>query len=256
MGAPPADCVRKSGVGKMNATNANKAEEYRALMDKLGYTFANPRLLENALTHSSYANEQRAGGLKSNERLEFLGDSVLGMVTAVYLFHKQTGPEGELTKLRAALVCEKALFSYARELELGKYLRLGKGEARTGGAERPSILADAFEAVTAAIFLDGGMEAARGFLLPFLKKELSNHRRLHFKDYKTTLQEIIQQNPEEQLDYVLTGESGPDHDKTFKVEVHLNSNVIGRGRGRSKKEAEQQAAREALQLMGYDGREL
>ena len=229
------------------------AENYAALMDALGYTFQNPRLLENALTHSSFANERKAGAYKSNERLEFLGDSVLGMVTAVYLFHKENGPEGELTKLRAALVCEKALCSYARELELGRYLLLGRGEARTGGADRPSILADAFEAVTAAIYLDGGMEAARDFLLPFLKKELSNHRRLHFKDYKTTLQEIVQQNPEEKLEYVLTGESGPDHSKQFVVEVHLNSNVIGTGRGRSKKEAEQQAAREALKLMGYDG---
>lgn len=224
-----------------------------ALMDKLGYVFRDPGLLDNALTHSSFANE-RKGNLRSNERLEFLGDSVLGMVTAVYLFHKETGPEGELTKLRAALVCEKALCSYARKLELGRYLRLGRGEERTGGAKRPSILSDAFEAVTAAIYLDGGMEAARAFLLPFLEAELSNHRRPHFKDYKTTLQEIIQQNPEERLDYVLTGESGPDHDKVFAVEVHLNSNVIGRGRGRSKKEAEQQAAREALALMGYGDR--
>lgn len=221
------------------------------LADKLGYTFHNPALLQGALTHSSYANE-RKGTFKSNERLEFLGDSVLGMVTAVHLFHKETGPEGELTKLRAALVCEKALYSYATKLDLGSYLLLGKGEQRTGGAERPSILADAFEAVVAAIYLDGGMEAARAFLMPYLETELSNHRRLHFKDYKTTLQEIIQQNPEEQLDYVLTGESGPDHDKVFKVEVHLNSNVIGKGRGRSKKEAEQQAAQEALKLMGYD----
>ncbi|HIZ19980.1 MAG TPA: ribonuclease III [Firmicutes bacterium] len=236
----------------MHTADKTDTQPLQELMGKLGYTFQNPRLLENALTHSSFANERRAGEYKSNERLEFLGDSVLGMVTAVHLFHNETGPEGELTKLRAALVCEKALFAYAQELELGKYLLLGKGEARTGGAQRPSILADAFEAVTAAIFLDGGMPAARAFLLPFLKKELANHRRLPFKDYKTTLQEIIQQNPEERLDYVLTGESGPDHDKTFRVEVHLNSNVIGKGRGRSKKEAEQQAAREALQLMGYD----
>lgn len=220
-------------------------------MDKLGYKFQNPALLQGALIHSSYANEQK-GGLESNERLEFLGDSVLGMVTAVHLFKKETGPEGELTKLRAALVCEKALYSYALKLDLGSYLLLGKGEQRTGGAERPSILSDAFESVVAAIYLDGGMEAARTFLLPYLDTELSNHRRLHFKDYKTTLQEIIQQNPEEELDYVLTGESGPDHDKVFKVEVHLNSNVISSGRGRSKKEAEQQAAREALKLMGYD----
>ena len=222
--------------------------EYTALMDKLGYRFRDPRLLEKALTHSSYANEGRHG-LESNERLEFLGDSVLGFVAAKYLFEKETGPEGELTKLRAAVVCEKALCSYSRELGLGDYLLLGKGERLTGGAERPSILADAFEAVIAAMFLDGGLEPVRGFVLRFVEKEANNQRKRHFKDYKTTLQ----QNPEEKLEYVLTGESGPDHSKQFVVEVHLNSNVIGTGRGRSKKEAEQQAAREALKLMGYDG---
>ena len=226
--------------------------EYTALMHKLGYRFRDPRLLEKALTHSSYANEGRHG-LESNERLEFLGDSVLGFVAAKYLFEKETGPEGELTKLRAAVVCEKALCSYSRELGLGDYLLLGKGERLTGGAERPSILADAFEAVIAAMFLDGGLEPVRGFVLRFVEKEANNQRKRHFKDYKTTLQEIVQQNPEEKLEYVLTGESGPDHSKQFVVEVHLNSNVIGTGRGRSKKEAEQQAAREALKLMGYDG---
>ena len=226
--------------------------EYTALMDKLGYRFRDPRLLEKALTHSSYANEGRHG-LESNERLEFLGDSVLGFVAAKYLFEKETGPEGELTKLRAAVVCEKALCSYSRELGLGDYLLLGKGERLTGGAERPSILADAFEAVIAAMFLDGGLEPVRGFVLRFVEKEANNQRKRHFKDYKTTLQEIVQQNPEEKLEYGLTGESGPDHSKQFVVEVHLNSNVIGTGRGRSKKEAEQQAAREALKLMGYDG---
>ena len=226
--------------------------EYTALMDKLGYRFRDPRLLEKALTHSSYANEGRHG-LESNERLEFLGDSVLGFVAAKYLFEKENGPEGELTKLRAAVVCEKALCSYSKELGLGNYLLMGKGERLTGGAERPSILADAFEAVIAAMFLDGGLEPVRGFVLRFVEKEANNQRKRHFKDYKTTLQEIVQQNPEEKLEYVLTGESGPDHSKQFVVEVHLNSNVIGTGRGRSKKEAEQQAAREALKLMGYDG---
>ena len=220
-------------------------------MERLGYRFRNPSLLERALTHSSYANERR-NPIPSNERLEFLGDSVLGVVTAVYLFNKEKGAEGELTRLRAALVCEKALCSYSQKLELGSFLQLGRGEQRSGGAARPSILADAFEAVVAAIFLDGGMESAREFLIPFLENELSNQKRLHFNDYKTTLQEITQQNPEEQLDYVLTGESGPDHNKQFTVEVHLNSNVLGEGRGRSKKEAEQQAARQALKLMGYD----
>lgn len=221
------------------------------LIKRLKYDFRNPSLLARALTHSSYANERRSP-FPSNERLEFLGDSVLGMVAAVYLFNRENGAEGELTKLRAALVCEKALYSYAKKLELGSFIRLGKGEQRTGGASRPSILADAFEAVVAAIFLDGGMDKAREFLVPFLESELSNQSKLRFHDYKTTLQEIIQQNPEEHLDYVLTGESGPDHNKQFTVEVHLNSNVIGTGRGHSKKEAEQQAARQALKLMGYD----
>ncbi len=224
----------------------------RVMMERIGYTFREPMLLENALTHSSYANEGNRG-LKSNERLEFLGDSVLGFITAGYLFRHGSGQEGELTRLRASLVCEKALSSYARKLGLGDCLLLGRGELRGGGADRPSILADAFEAVIAAIYLDGGLEPAEAFILPYIKEELSQQRRPQFKDYKTALQEIIQQNPEEQLTYLLVGESGPDHNKQFAVEVHLNSNVIGTGRGRSKKEAEQQAAREALKLMGYDG---
>ena len=225
------------------------------LMEKIGYTFHEPILLQKALTHSSYANEQKKQ-INSNERLEFLGDSVLGMITAVYLFRKEKGPEGELTRLRASLVCEKALHSYAQKLDLGTFLLLGKGEQRTGGATRPSILADAFEAIVAALYLDGGLEKAREFVLPYLEDELFNQRHQHFRDYKTTLQEIVQQNPEEHLDYVLTGESGPDHNKLFTVEVHLNSNVIGEGKGCSKKEAEQQAAREALKLMGYDRSDL
>ena len=149
-------------------------------------------------------------------------------------------------------MCEKALCGYSRTLELGRFLLLGKGEKQNGGDARPSILADAFEAVVAAIYLDGGMEPARTFVMRFLEKEVEEKNKLPFRDYKTTLQEIVQQNPEEKLEYVLVGESGPDHSKQFTVEVHLNSNVIGCGRGRSKKEAEQQAAREALRLMGYD----
>ena len=222
------------------------------MMERIGYTFHEPMLLENALTHSSYANEGNRG-LKSNERLEFLGDSVLGFITAGYLFRHGSGQEGELTRLRASLVCEKALCAYARKLGLGDCLLLGRGELRGGGADRPSILADAFEAEIAAIYLDGGLQAAEAFILPYIQEELSQQRRPQFKDYKTALQEIIPQNPEEQLTYLVVGESGPDHNKQFTVEVHLNSNVIGTGRGRSKKEAEHQAAREALKLMGYDG---
>ena len=225
-------------------------KDLASLMEALGYTFQDVSLLENALTHSSYANESDRR-LASNERLEFLGDSVLGFITANELFQKETGPEGELTKLRAAVVCEKALHSYSLQLHVGDYLRLGKGELHTGGNERPSILADAFEAIVAAVSLDGGLEPAKKLVLRFVVPEVGNQRRRHFKDYKTTLQEIIQQNPGEMLEYVLTGESGPDHNKQFTVQVYLNSNIIGTGRGRSKKDAEQQAAKEALALMGY-----
>ena len=161
-------------------------------------------------------------------------------------------PEGELTKLRASLVCEKSLCIFARKLQLGKYLMLGKGEDKGGGRERDSILADAFEAVLAAIYLDGGIKPATKFVLSFVEKELENHNKQTFKDYKTALQEIIQRNPEEYVTYVLKGESGPDHDKVFEVEVHLNSNVIGCGKGKNKKQAEQMAAKQALELMGAE----
>ena len=211
----------------------------------IGYTFHNIELLRVAVTHTSYANESKKGE-KHNERLEFLGDSVLGVVVADYLFHEAGHlPEGQLTRKRASLVCDQALFGFAKQIQLGKYLRLGKGEERSGGRQRPSILSDAFEAVIAAIYLDGGLEAARAFILPFVTEGKPAG-----EDYKTRLQEVVQQNPEERLRYVVAGESGPDHDKHFVVEVHLNSNCIGRGEGHSKKIAEQQAARQALELMG------
>lgn len=222
------------------------------LEQKLGYKFNNINLLKNALTHSSYANEVR-NGFSSNERLEFLGDSVLSIVVSDYIYkHYPNMPEGELTKLRASLVCEKSLCAFSRELELGNYLMLGKGEEKGGGRERDSILADAFEAVLAAIYLDGGMEPARRHVMNFVLRELQHTDDEVFKDYKTALQEIIQRNPEEAVSYILTGESGPDHDKEFTVEVRLNSNVIGRGTGKNKKRAEQMAAKEALMLMGEE----
>ncbi len=225
--------------------------DLKPLMDAIGYQFHKVQLLEQALTHSSYANEGH-GGSACYERLEFLGDSVLGFVTARHLYENDRSPEGELTKLRAAVVCEKALCSYSKALGIGQYMRLGRGEAQNGGADRPSILADMYEAVLAAIYLDGGLEPAERFVLRFIIPEADNQRRRHFKDHKTALQEIIQQNPGERLEYVLAGASGPDHNKVFHVEVHLNSNVIGHGHGHSKKEAEQQAAHEALKLMGYE----
>ena len=217
--------------------------------NKIEYQFKDVTFLETALTHSSYANE-KGNGRKYNERLEFLGDSVLGFVTADYFFNNMKKlPEGQLTKLRAATVCEDACFDYAKEINLGDFLLLGKGEEKTGGRERKSILADAFEAVIAAIYLDGGIEEARKFVLRFIIPAIEKQN-VTFKDYKTVLQEVIQRNPEETLTYVLVGESGPDHDKKFEVEVHLNSNTIGHGIGHTKKHAEQEAAREALELMG------
>ena len=219
------------------------------LQQVIHYQFHNITFLEVALTHSSYANEMRHQ-VRYNERQEFLGDAVLSIIVSDYLFNNYTVPEGDLTKLRAALVCERSLDVMANKIGLGDYLRLGHGEEMTGGRTRPSIIADAFEALIAAIYLDSGIESAREFVLPFVIEMLEHEDSLSFKDYKTILQEIIQQNPEEKLQYVLVEESGPDHDKRFVVEVHLNSNVIGQGVGRSKKEAEQQAAQKALELMG------
>ncbi len=223
-----------------------------ALEKNLNYQFNNKELLLNALTHSSYANEARRG-ITSNERLEFLGDSVLSVIVADYLYKNFASlPEGELTKLRASLVCEKSLCSFSRELQIGKFLRLGKGEEKNGGKERDSILADAFEAVLAAMYLDGGIEVARKHVMRFILDELKHTDDEVFKDYKTALQEIIQRNPEESVSYFLTDEKGPDHDKVFTVEVRLNSNVIGTGKGKSKKQAEQMAAKQALSLMGAE----
>ncbi len=222
------------------------------LQETIGYYFGDEGLLAHALTHSSYAHETK-DPQGCNERLEFLGDSVLSVVVSEYLFqHYPELPEGELTRIRAASVCEKALFGFAKTIHLGDSLRLSRGEQRTGGRNRPSILADAFEALIAAIYLDGGMEPAKAFILKYVVPTLDNHRRAAFKDYKTLLQEVIQQNPEDRLTYLLVGESGPDHDKQFKYEVHINSNPVGTGVGRSKKEAEQAAAKEALRLMGID----
>lgn len=218
------------------------------LEEKIGYVFNDRSLMVEALTHSSYANEK--GNLDCNERLEFLGDAVLSIISAEYLYKKfPDTPEGKLSKIRSSLVCTQSLSGFAREIGLGSYLLLGKGESASGGYDRDSILENAFEALIAAIYLDGGMEKAKIFVLKFLARDIELHH-FNFKDYKTTLQEIIQQNPDEKLNYVLIGEYGPDHDKRFEVEVHLNSNVIGRGIGRSKKQAEQEAAKEALSLMG------
>lgn len=221
-------------------------DNFEALQDNLGYHFSDIGLLKTALCHSSYANE-KGGDTVCNERLEFLGDAVLGFISAKYLYENMNLPEGDLTKHRSARVCESALCAYAKELDIGSALLLGKGEMRMGGRNKPSLLADAFEAVLAAVFLDGGLDEARKLALRFVSR---NDELDETKDYKTILQEVIQRNPEEHIEYVQTGESGPAHDKTFTFEVHLNSNVIGTGTGKSKKIAEQLAAKEALELMG------
>lgn len=230
----------------------NDIENISGFEELIGYKFKDRKLLINALSHSSYANETKNPG-GSNERLEFLGDSVLSVVVSDYLYkHLHSVAEGDLTKLRASLVCEKSLHVFAQRIRLGEYILLGKGEENTGGRERPSILADAFEAVIAAVYLDGGIEAARKHILRFIPSDLVHGAKMAFGDFKTVLQEVVQKNPEEKVEYVLIGEEGPDHNKRFVVEVMLNSQVIGKGRGRSKKDAEQLAAKEALELMGYN----
>ena len=211
--------------------------------EKLGYSFKDKSLLELALTHSSFANENKLK--KNNERFEFLGDSVLGFVTAEYLFTEfKNRPEGEMTKLRAAVVCEKSLFKFAEQIDLGKYILLGRGEDGTGGRNRPSVVSDAFEAIIAAIYIDGGMEAVRPYILRFIKDAVK--RETSFKDNKSLLQEEIQKVKGNTLAYEEVGEEGPDHDKTFVFRVKLNGEIIGEGKGKSKKEAEQNAAGNAL----------
>ena len=219
----------------------------------IGYRFDNISLLQNALAHSSYANERWHNSLLSNERLEFLGDSILGMVVAEYLYRNfPDRPEGELTRMRADMVCETSLAAIADRIGLGQHLLLGHGEEQGGGRSRASILADAVESVIAASFLDGGMDAARGFINRFVLADVPV-KQLHNRDYKTALQELVQQKKNQVLVNRLVGESGPDHDKEFRVEVSLNGNVVGCGVGSSKKRAEQDAARTAIERL-YPGK--
>ena len=221
----------------------------KELEEAIGYRFHNISLLQNALTHSSYANERWHNSLLSNERLEFLGDSVLGMLVAEYLYRSfPNRPEGELTRMRADMVCEGTLAAAANRIGLGKHLLLGHGEEQGGGRSRDSILADAMESVIAACFLDGGLEAALEVVRRFILVEVPVTK-LHNVDYKTQLQELVQQKKNQALAYALVGQSGPDHDKSFDVEVSLNGRVVGRGSGSSKKRAEQDAARVAIEKL-------
>ena len=213
------------------------------LQQVLHYTFKNPALLRIALTHTSFANESKVP-TTHNERLEFLGDSVLSVVVADHLFHQSKRPEGELSRMRASLVSEEALFQFAEEIQLGEYLRLGHGEELGGGRTRPSVVSDAFEAVIAALYLDGGFEVARNFIMSFITEGKTAE-----EDYKTRLQEVVQQSPDAELRYEVVGETGPDHDKKFTVSVWRNGTHLADGIGRSKKAAEQNAAKKALEKL-------
>ena len=225
-------------------------DSLRELEERLGYEFGDPSLLRTALTHSSYANERRASGRVSNERLEFLGDSVLGMTVADHIYrHYGSMPEGRMTRLRAELVCEQSLHKVALRLRLGEHLLLGRGEEHSGGRERPSLLADAVEAVIAAMYLDSGMETAAAFINRELLSDLGAAEPVLLNDFKTALQELAQRRGGT-VTYELTGEQGPDHSKTFSVRVLLNGETAGEGEGHTKKEAEQAAAGAALRALG------
>ncbi|WP_352397208.1 ribonuclease III [[Clostridium] aminophilum] len=217
----------------------------RELEERIGYTFRTKSLLSQALTHSSYANEKHLGHLGCNERLEFLGDSVLEVVSSDFLFHRFPDmPEGDLTKTRASMVCEPTLAYCAEQFELGKYLHLGKGEDATGGRTRNSVVSDALESLIGAIYLDSGFESARTFILKFIMNDME-HKKLFF-DSKTNLQEIVQGSGIGELSYVLIAEEGPDHNKSFEVAASIDGREIGRGKGRTKKAAEQRAAYEGI----------
>jgi len=239
----------------MNITNINDLIGIiQGLEKKLNYTFKDKPILIKALSHSSFSNELKSKNVKAecNERLEFFGDSVLSLTVSEYLYTNYPNlPEGELSKVRAGTVCEKALAKFANEIELGKYLFLGHGEELSHGRERASILADAFEAVLAAMYIDGGIEPVKAFLLPFATEEIKQIvARGNTKDYKSMLQQFVQQEHGDILEYKLVNESGPAHDRVFETEAYLNNNVIGKGIGKSKRESEQNAAKEALSLFG------
>ena len=220
------------------------------LEEKIGYQFQNIALLETALTHSSYANEKHGADCESYERLEFLGDSILGLTAADFLYHHEPKlPEGRMTRLRAELVCEASLHKVALSLGLGEYMRLGRGEEHTGGRERPSILADMVEAIIAALYLDGGLAVARRFIMERVLKDAEITDAHRVADYKTELQELVQQEGEVSIQYEEVSESGPDHNKTFTFRVVINGSPAGEGSGRTKKEAEQAAAGMALERL-------
>ncbi len=222
----------------------------KELERRIGHSFNNRSLLLTALTHSSYANERHDSACMSYERLEFLGDSILSLVTAEYLYsHEPALPEGRMTRLRAELVCEVSLHKVAQELGIGGYMRLGKGEEHSGGRERASILADMVESVIAAIYLDSGMDKARSFIMEKVLRDAQLSESHRVADYKTALQELVQKKSDSSIQYQIVSESGPDHNKVFTFRVLVNGKEAGQGSGRTKKEAEQMAARQALETL-------
>ena len=222
------------------------------LEEKIGYCYKKKELLQQALTHSSFANEQKINKSRDYERLEFLGDAVLELVSSEFLFHSNPDlPEGKLTRLRASMVCEPSLAYCARDLELHEYIRLGKGEEMTGGRHRDSIISDVMEAVIGSLYLDGGFQAAHDFIHRFILTDLED--KILFYDAKTVLQEMIQETPQGSLNYRLIKEEGPDHDKSFMVEAYINGRPVSQGIGRTKKAAEQQAAYEAILMLRKQG---
>ena len=222
------------------------------LEEKIGYCYKKKELLQQALTHSSFANEQKINKSKDYERLEFLGDAVLELVSSEFLFHNNPDlSEGKLTRLRASMVCEPSLAFCARDLELHEYIRLGKGEEMTGGHHRDSIISDVMEAVIGSLYLDGGFQTAHDFIHRFILSDLEN--KILFYDAKTVLQEMIQETPQGSLNYRLIKEEGPDHDKSFMVEAYINGKPVSQGIGRTKKAAEQQAAYEAILMLRKQG---
>lgn len=234
----------------ISSKRLNSLEEIQVNID---YSFNNVNLLNSSLTHSSYANENKMKSYENNERLEFLGDVVVSLTVSEYLYHRFAEfPEGDLTKRRATVVCESSLAFAARKIKLGDYLLLGKGEEATGGRNRDSILADAFEALTGAIYLDGGLGAAKKFLIDMFEEEViyAISKGSLFIDYKTYLQETLQKNTKSKIEYVVEKEIGPDHNKKFYMNVIVENKIIGKGIGRNKKEAEQMAAKQALYKMG------
>lgn len=238
----------------MRTVTKERKAKLSELEQKINYNFKKKYILDRAMTHSSYANQYNLPYIEHNERMEFLGDAVLELVVSGYIFKKyRNKPEGKLTKIRANIVCEASLCERAKKINLGEYLELGRGEEITGGRERESILADAYEALIAAIYIDGGLEIAQELIIPqFADAIESVVKKENFKDYKSRLQEQVQRDRTSSIKYETVGEEGPDHNKVFFVNVLVNNDLVGKGKGKSKKEAEQEAARSALNSLGVE----